>query len=149
MDVTIARRLPKRSENAPTIMPPVIAPIIEITLMIAVARVLKWCCRCKNVGKQVLRAVRAEVHDRHQRDEIKESLPIRANQCEIFLPAFSLRGGCFPRFAFLDTRENHQGQQSGRNADEKHRTPSPARENGPECNGCEQISKRVPFLQNS
>ena len=83
----MARRRPTRSEYKPNSVPPVMAPIMEITLTIAVIRGLKWRRCCRNVGYRSCVPCERKFIMAISSHEIEEALPVGGQLAEIVAPA--------------------------------------------------------------
>ena len=75
--ITIALRRPIRSLMCPKTIPPVIAPTIENAGEGRAVLRREPPVALKERRIHVLRAMRYEVHHRHEHDEIEEELPVR------------------------------------------------------------------------
>ena len=75
-------------------------------------------------GVQILRAVRTEVHERHQQRQIQEQLPVGKDRPAQLAPIGLAR--LFPDFGFLDAHADENGEQGGQAADERTSAASPS-----------------------
>ncbi len=123
---------------APTIETPVIKETLrrpEVPLPLEECRV------------HVLRAMRDEIHHRHQQREIEEELPMRRDGAPQSAPAFF--AALLPDLRFLDAEAHEQSQQRGQSSEEKERPPAPALEQEEIGDGCQQVARGVTLLQQS
>src|SRR5262249_34483106 len=74
----------------------------------------------------ILRAVRNEIHHRHEHKEIGKAPPISKKRSAVSRP---IRARTTPRFRLLHSCTNKKREQRGQSTDKKERPPSPVRVN--------------------
>src|SRR5690242_2835018 len=92
----------------------------------------------------VLRAVRYEVHHRHQHHEVEKNLPVRDDTAAERTPALVFR--TLPHLRFLYTETNVEREQRRQATDEEQRTPSPTWKHDCVRQRREQVATGIPLL---